>query len=448
MAAICLRVKITFDPWQESAGKAILAKRADGLYAADAVVLSIPRQVGKTFLVGSITLALCIQTPRTTAIWTAHHGKTALDTFADLKALAQRPEVAPFVRSVYDSGGRMEIVFTNGSRICVGAREHGFGRGFKKIGILIFDEAQILTENAIDDIVPTANRHPNPLIFYMGTPPKPSNPSEVFTRLRAEALSGESTDTLYLEFSADADADPADREQWAKANPSYPTHTTARAMLRMKKMLSPDSFLREALGIWDNLNATGVFPVGAWPLCFGGWSDAKRSEPREPVGEPLALGISADLDQAYLSLGAVVGDGDRKHLGLVTRMLVEQRAGFVAEVKRVQDERQVPVGIDPKGPASFLIEELEAAGVELTRLPIEDQYQAHADLVRAVVDRTVTHSHYAELDAAIDAAGWRTVNKRRLFAAKSGDISALEAVANALRADAIGANYDVLQSAW
>ncbi|MGH3536554.1 MAG: hypothetical protein ACRDQG_17825, partial [Pseudonocardiaceae bacterium] len=31
--ATCLRLKITFDPWQDSAGTAILGKRKDGLYA-------------------------------------------------------------------------------------------------------------------------------------------------------------------------------------------------------------------------------------------------------------------------------------------------------------------------------------------------------------------------------------------------------------------------------
>jgi phage terminase large subunit-like protein len=56
----CLRLKIAFEPWQAGAGTAILSKNADGLYAADAVVISIPRQVGKTFLVGSIIFALAI----------------------------------------------------------------------------------------------------------------------------------------------------------------------------------------------------------------------------------------------------------------------------------------------------------------------------------------------------------------------------------------------------
>src|SRR5512139_2765601 len=52
---------ISFDEWQDGLGRAILAKRADGIYAATVggVVLSIPRQVAKTFFVSRLLVALC-----------------------------------------------------------------------------------------------------------------------------------------------------------------------------------------------------------------------------------------------------------------------------------------------------------------------------------------------------------------------------------------------------
>ena len=45
-----------FDEWQAGVGAVALGKRKDGLYAAggSAVVLSIPRQVGETYLVAGI----------------------------------------------------------------------------------------------------------------------------------------------------------------------------------------------------------------------------------------------------------------------------------------------------------------------------------------------------------------------------------------------------------
>lgn len=434
--ATCLRLKITFDPWQDSAGTAILGKRKDGLYAADAVVLSIPRQVGKTFLVGSIIIALCIIEPSTLAIWTAHHGATAADTFRDLKAIVQQPEVRPYVRTVYDSGARMEIIFVNGSRILAGAREHGFGRGFKRVGILVFDEAQILTEKTTEAMVPTANRHPNPLIFYMGTPPRPSDPSDHFLTLRKEALSGESPDIFYLEFSADSDADPMDREQWAKANPSYPAHTTARAMLRMRRNLKGlNAFEREALGIWDGTAKVGVFPAGAWQRC------ATVGEPPAPV----ALGVAADVDQTWLSLGAASAGGE--FVGSVLRSRFDQtRERFVAEVARIASDHGVPVVIDKRGPAAPLVADLEDAGIDLVRTGLDDMVQACADFWGAVETTLLRHGGFDDLNDAVDAATWRTVGDRRLFGRKGGDISMLEAVTLARWAAVRAPAYDPLAS--
>jgi hypothetical protein len=443
--ATCHQVKITFDPWQDGAGTAILGKRADGLYAAEAVVISIPRQVGKTYLIGAIIFALCLATPGTLVLWTAHRVPTANETFGQMKAMVEQPALRPHIVSATAPAGNGVVKFRNGSRILFGAREKGFGRGFQKVGIIVFDEGQILGQAALDDMIPATNTHPNPLIFFVGTPPKPSDPSDVFLNMRHEALSGESSDYLYIEFSADEDADPSDREQWAKANPSYPHRTPARSMLRMKRLLGPESFLREGLGIWDRLGGLGIFTAGAWARAFIGLDAA--GQPRNPVGELMALGIAADLDQTKLSLGGVVGNDGKHHLGSVMTMRADlELAEFVAEVKRMQDQYGVPVGVDKKGPASFAIDALEDADVSLEKLSLDDFVQSCSDLRTAVEQGAVTHGNYDELNAAVDAAGWRTVGDRRVFARKSGDISSLEAVAIALRCATANPNYDPMTS--
>jgi hypothetical protein len=443
-----LRVGITFDPWQNGAGTAILGKRKDGLYAAEAVVMSIPRQVGKTYLIGAIIFALCLAEPGTLVLWTAHRYPTANETFQSMKTMVEQPKLRPHIVSATNPGGNGVIRFRNGSRILFGAREKGFGRGFQRVAIVVYDEGQILTQAALDDMVPATNTHPNPLVFFIGTPPKPSDPSDVFLNMRHEALSGESGDYLYIEFSADENADPGDREQWAKANPSFPHRTSARAMLRMKRLLGAESFVREGLGIWDRLGGLGVFATGSWARCFIGY-EADGETVREPVGEPLALGVAADLDQTRLSLGAVGGNDGKHHLGSVLRMRADTEVeAFAAEVRRIQVERDVPVAVDRKGPASFVIPALEAAGVAMTFPSLDEFVQACSDVRAAVEQGSVTHGNYDDLNAAVDAAGWRKVGDRRAFARKNGDISALEAVTLAFWAARNDPSYDVLDSIY
>lgn len=313
------RLGIEFDPWQDGAGQVILAKRADGSYAATigGVVISIPRQVGKTFLIGAIVFALSMLHPGLLVIWTAHQLKTAGETFRAMQAMARMAKVRPFVKRVVLGSGDEAIEFTNGSRILFGARERGFGLGFTKVGVLVIDEAQRVTEKTMDDLVPTTNQADNPLIFLVGTPPRPTDAGEVFRTRRKEALSGESDDMVYLEFSADADVDPSkwskNHVDWAavaKANPSFPLRTNKTAVLRMLKNLGHDSFGREGLGIWDDDRDNASSAISRE------WWDATGVEvpPRDGV-KSFAVAFSADGQR--LALAGAVKHDEGVHVELV-----------------------------------------------------------------------------------------------------------------------------------
>ena len=262
----CVALGITFEQWQDGVGRLAFAKRADGVYAASVggTVMSIPRQVGKTYLVGGIAFALCLLTPRTKVIWTAHHSNTADETFDSMSAMAQMTKVAPHIRAVRAANGQQRILFRNGSRIEFGARERGFGRGKQKVSLLVLDEAQILTDSALENMVPSMNRANNPMMFMMGTPPRAQDSGEVFANKRMRALSGAAKDTFYVELSADPKADPDDIDQWAAANPSYPHFTPHEAMLRMRESFTDDGFKREALGIWDPTSTVRVIDELTW----------------------------------------------------------------------------------------------------------------------------------------------------------------------------------------
>ena len=119
----CADLGIRFRWWQHPIGQIILAKRADGKYAATigGTGLSIPRQVGKTFLVGAIVFALCLLHPGLTVIWTAHRLRTAEETFGKMQKFAKRAKIKPFIERVVLGSGEEAVLFTNGSRILFGA---------------------------------------------------------------------------------------------------------------------------------------------------------------------------------------------------------------------------------------------------------------------------------------------------------------------------------------
>lgn len=410
----CAGFGVEFDAWQDGAGRVILAKREDGKYACSigGVVMSIPRQVGKTFLIGAIAFALCLLTPGTTVLWTAHRLRTANETFSKMQAFARRKKVRPHVSKVVLGSGDEEIVFHNGSRILFGARERGFGRGFDNVDVEVFDEAQILTENAIDDMVPATNTAANPLLIFIGTPPKPTDPSAVFTAKRDAALAGTDEDTAYIEFSADRECDPEDRAQWVKANPSYPGRTPDNAMLRMKKNLTPTSYVREGLGVWDARAVSRIFGPGVWETVN---DDIPKPE------QGLVFAVSVNVERTASAIGwATIGG---------TCGLHERRDGTgwaVGELKRLAATYRGKVAVSSAEGGILLA--LEQAGVTTIPVPPAEDRAATMWFHDRVVENRIAVQRHPDLDEAVTAATKRATEGGFVWDRRTGDVSALQAV--------------------
>lgn len=415
----CRDLGIVFRWWQVLLGQLILAKRADGKYAATigGTGMSIPRQVGKTFLVGAIVFALCLLRKDLTVIWTAHRMKTSAETFQKMQALARRKRIAPFVDRVVRGSGDEAIYFTNGSRILFGARERGFGRGFDRVDVLIFDEAQILTEAAMDDMIPATNQSKQDtgaLLLFMGTPPRPKDPGEVFTRMREEALAGEDPDTTWVEMGADPGykftalpkpLSEADWEQIAKANPSYPDDTPREAILRMRKKLGADAFLREGAGIWDRV-AKQFSPInGAL------WDDNVGPGPDIGV-KPDGLGVDMSHGRK-ISVGACWLDHEDGELRSAHLEEVWAGVNEAAAVDWVAKRagRRMPVFIDSMSPAASMIAPLKARGV-MVRAGSSSEMARACGLVQSENEAgRMTHADQESVNDAREAARKRLIGK-------------------------------------
>jgi hypothetical protein len=436
----CAELGIFFDPWQDGAGKAILAKRVDGTYAASVggVVISIPRQVGKTFLLGAIAFALCLLHPKLTVIWTAQRLRTAGETFAYMQGLTRRQRIRPHVDRVVLGSGEEEIRFRNGSRILFGARERGFGRGFAQVDVIVFDEAQILSENAIDDMIPATNqaRHPSgALVLMTGTPPKPTDPSDIFSMKRREALSGDSDDTLYIEFSADPDAHADDHAQWRRANPSFPKRTSVAALQRMRKNLAPESFLREGLGIWDDDASSSAIPYGPW---------LKLADPDAERGtDPLfAVDVATDRLAWVAVLWRRPDDGVQVMLAnggdaMPAHRVVEECARLVADW-----------GGEVVAPPS-LEEDFDRAGIDIVRTAASEFAVGCGLVADAVKAGTLRHGNQTALNAAVRVAVWRSAGSQgeQAFQLRGmPEVGPLAAVARGLWRFAQQANYEPMDS--
>ncbi|RTE49628.1 terminase family protein [Actinobaculum sp. 352] len=428
---------IQFDRWQDGLGTLILGKRADGTYAAGVggVVLSIPRQTGKTFTIGWMVFCLCVLFPRLTVIWTAHRTRTATETFQAMRSMARKPRVMPLVAAVRAANGEQAVLFRNGSRILFGARESGFGRGFAQVDLLVLDEAQILSEDAMSDMVPATNAASNGLVIMMGTPPRPKDPGMVFTQRRQDALAGD-RGTLYVEFSADPDADLDDWAQVAKANPSFPHRTSKTAVLRMRKLLGADaSYRREALGIWDAVAVRRAIPATVWE---------DSAVEVGPTGGVRSFGVAFNADGDAQAIAGVVKNGDHYHAEVIGAYTGTTESGIGTLADWLADRWKQTARIAIVGPAGsgVLADALRARKVpdRLVQVMTTRQYtDSCAALLEGLRDGTVTHpvgQSSDVLEAAVRVCDKRPRGRDGAWSwtatSPDGDETPLEAVSAAL----------------
>jgi hypothetical protein len=432
VARLCATWGDAFDTWQDGLGQVALGLRDTGKFAATVggVVLSIPRQVAKTFIVGRIVFALCVLYPGLNAIWTAHRISTANSAFTQLSKLARSKGARKYVATIITGNGSREIRFKNGSVLRFGSRRQNFGRGETEVDIEVFDEAQILDHEALEAMVPAANQARLPhgaLLFFMGTPPAPRDPGEEFTARRAEALAAKPPtqtlavhgDSLYVECSADpatgkpGGPDLMDLDQIMQANPSYPLRTPWESILRMRKNIKrDDAWRREALGIWDELEQLrcAIDPFQ--------WRDRKVST--APTEGVRSYGIKFSPDGVSVSLSAAIKHDHGVHVETIERAPLSEGVWWIVEWftkerdgrKRYEDAAQIV--IDGKAGAVGLGNDLRTGGVparvlicagdvdKVEHLTTDNVIAANTMLREAVTRATLTHLEDPDvLDASV-----------------------------------------------
>ena len=348
--------------------------------------------------------------------------------------------------NVFRLGGAQEVESPAGDRWLLRAPNAAYGYD---VGYGQIDEAWGVDPQAITEgIEPALLERASPQLHLTST--AHARASSLMRRRLVAAAKDADPDVLVMWWGAHPDADFSFEETWRAASPYW---TEARRALIARKYSA-------ALAGQDDPEFDDPDPVrgwaaqylNVWPLLMAnrhaeevlpGWSQIEVAG--RPEGGPSAVGVSANVAQSWLSLGAAI-PGERLHLASVHRMRAVQRAEFVAEVYRMQSEYGCAVGISEKGAAKFLIPDLTEAGVRVTPLNLDEIVQSHADLSSAVKRGAVEHGGYQDLDDALAGAGWKRVGARRILVDKLGDIDALEAAAIAMRTDALELAYDPLDS--
>jgi phage terminase large subunit-like protein len=412
-------------PWQQFALRQMLGERADGKWAAFEAALLVPRQNGKGSVIEAYELANLFLFDAQLIIHSAHLFPTAQEAFRRLDGLIQNcPSLRAKVRKVSNSHGSEGIELKSGGRIRFMARTvSGAGRGFSP-DRLVLDEAFRLPAESVAAVLPSLSAQPNPQILYTSSTGYPD--SEVLRRLVERGRAGGDRSLCYLEHSAVPGSDRDDPVQWAVANPSMGYLFDEETVARERATLSDEDFDRERLGHWADGSGDGVFNLRKWAAAVNGTSQLVKVA-------AFAVDISPDQENAAIAAaGTEAGPlrDPRTHVEVVETG--RGNSWIVARCVELSARHGRPsFVVDTVGPASALIDDMTAAGLNVRAANTRDVSRAYADMVDAVEHGRVVHGPQQVLEDAIRVAKRRPLGDGGFALGRrvsSVDISPLVAV--------------------
>lgn len=399
------------DDWQQLVVRSGLGMRGASP-AVSEVGCWVPRQNGKGSVIEALALTALLTPVK--VIWSAHEYRTAAQGFDRFRALLDADWIASEVDTIRLANGEQGVSFRNGSVIQWNTRSRKALRGFT-VDLLILDEAQELTGDQMDAVMPTTSSRRNAQLWYFGTPP--NSPAAWCYSLKSRGEQGDD-DLAWLDWGLDLNPDAngdydaaelADPDNWYSANPALgPTRAngsglTERAVQREHKSLG-QGFARERLGVW--------LPAAAdrgRALSVELWERQRRPAPLPP-GKPLALAFDAWGDRWAIARAWVLPDGT------IAGELVAEGPDVRVGASRVLELREkhrdaVVVHVDSFGPAAQVIPDL-VAWRKVKPLRSGELLDAWARFVGDVHGGRFVHPGNPLLDAAVKGAAVRKVGDR------------------------------------
>lgn len=412
--------------WQRAALVDSMGVRPDGRWASPRVGWSVSRQNGKNGGAEIFELHVMAMLGMR-VLHSAHEVKTARKAFKRLLDFFDNqrkyPELAGLVREIRRTNGQEAIELHNGGSVEFLARTKASGRGYSA-DVLVLDEAQELTDDELEAMLPTISASGNPMVFLLGTPPKPNKPATVWRRFRQSALDGTDPDLCWIEYGVDPDADFAARESWAQGNPGAPESIPWDSIAGEFAAMSLEGFGAERLGVWFPLVAgSEIVDAVLWQSLNVG-----NVTPAAPV-----LSVEIALDASKTTIGSAWNTKGKPHLEVFEEI---PGTDVLARLLEVATKYAVPlVVLDMDTLAAPLAEKLRAAGVKVLEVKRAERAEACAGFFDLASTSGLSHNGDPAMTAALGAARWKDVGEgARVFSRRrsAADIAALYAPALAL----------------
>ena len=384
------------DPWQKMVVDCWLGTDEDRDYTTTSAGLVLPRQNGKNVcLEAREFFGLVINGEK--ILHTAHQVRTSKKSFYRLVRMftdERHPEIEAIVKKIRYTNGEESIELENGGAIEFSARSRQAARGFDGISLVVYDEAQELTDDQVEAIMATlsASETGTRQLIYAGTPPYPGCPGEVLRRLRTRYLSEPAPHDAWHEWSVEADGidgiETEDKTLWYMTNPALGYRLTEEFTEEELRTMSKDGFARERLGWWmpavSGLPDLAIDPV-AWAAC--------ASDELRPDGKT-AYGVKFSPDGSTVCLcGAKVPQHGKARISLIEQKTTAHGIRWLAEWLNARVKEACCVVIDGRNGVDVLIDGIKDTWRfkgSVIRPTVKQMIAAASLLTNEINEQTVT----------------------------------------------------------
>lgn len=400
---------LTPDPWQSLVIVSWLGRKPDGKLASGRCGLAVPRQNGKNGILEIVELFKMVVEGRK-ILHTAHEVKTARKAFIRLASFFENPrkwpELAAMVVEIRRTNGQEAIVLNNGGSCEFVARSRGSGRGFT-VDDLVCDEAQELTDEQLEALLPTISAAPSgdPQQIFTGTPPGPNSPGEVFTRVRNQGVAGKEKRLSWHEWSVEGTVDVSDRALWVLTNPGLGIRLNVSVIEDELAAMTEAGFARERLGRWESDSVIGEVDPKTW---------AALATTEPPTDGRTVYGVKFSPDGAVVALAVCLrpDDDTPPHVELVEHKSMRDGLGWLVAWLTARHEGAAQIVVDGKAHAGALVEALrnERVPARVLITPTTDQVTtAHPMFLGAIQSGRLTHFDQGALNDSIEHAAKRPI---------------------------------------
>jgi phage terminase large subunit-like protein len=444
-------------PWQRQVVDVAFELDDDGTYHYDEVVLTVPRQSGKTALVMAVAVHRLVSVPRTLGrqrlTYTAQQRqkaklklerdfaevlRDAKPAFREITHIRNKPQ-RPVEWKLSLNNGAENIQFGRGNFWQIDAPSRTGAHG-DTLDVGVIDEAFAHGDNTIEaGLSPSMITRTNKQLIILST--AGDRKSAYLWRKtlagRTACGTGKHGRTAYFEWSAEDDAEPGDPATWESCSPALGYTITLRALegewekAQRDGQTGIDQFRRSYLNQWPEIPVLADLEAG-WRVISRDWWILCEDPAHQPAGR-LAFAVDVDTN-ARGEEWCSIGMSDGIHLELVTPADIGPGTSWVVPLAVARQDRFDELLIDPAGPAGKLIGPLEEVGIKVRKLTAQERTQASMHLIDRVGEGKVRHLAQAPLTRAAagvvasDVGDGAIRFSRRL---SPDDISPLNAVAYA-----------------